>query len=349
MSDNNPSAEAGTVTDAPLSVDSGADAIAKLFDAPETDRGEEAKQDEATADSDQDAEASEMEDEEPEIDLSEDVEDEASDDEDEDGLQDDEIKGGRFAPDTAKVTLEDGTVITVAELKRNNLFQRDYSRKTQELAEQRRAVEEQASTVSQQVQSLAALTETLNAFGQKYLPTPPEPPTTNDPVRYLNYLKEKERYDAAVAEFESIQGYQQQVRQAEAQRMAMEQQQALAQEMDTLLQRDPFFRDKQKVRAFFEEVNTKGAEYWGLTPEDVAGITSHKAMQILRDAMRYRNAVAKAPNAQKTVQSAPAKAQRRGDPDRRYRDDVRAKTERLRKTGSVEDAAAAIQSLFSRS
>src|SRR5688500_16103369 len=52
-----------------------------------------------------------------------------------DGSEEPEIKGGRFAPDTAKVTLEDGTVITVAELKRNNLFQRDYTRKRQEEAE----------------------------------------------------------------------------------------------------------------------------------------------------------------------------------------------------------------------
>jgi hypothetical protein len=42
-------------------------------------------------------------------------------------------KGGEFVPDTGKVTLADGTILTVAELKRNNLFQQDYSRKTMDL------------------------------------------------------------------------------------------------------------------------------------------------------------------------------------------------------------------------
>jgi len=125
MSENNPPADAGTVDDAPLSINEGVENLTSLLADPETDLPTD-QEDEAIAEADDG--------EDPDVDVSEDVDpDEAA--EDSDGPQDADIKGGGFAPDTAKVTLEDGTVISVADLKRNNLFQRDYTRKTQELAQ----------------------------------------------------------------------------------------------------------------------------------------------------------------------------------------------------------------------
>ena len=48
---------------------------------------------------------------------------------------------GRFVGLDAKVRLDDGRVVTVAELRSGSMMQADYTRKTQELAEQRRSVE----------------------------------------------------------------------------------------------------------------------------------------------------------------------------------------------------------------
>jgi len=82
-----------------------------------------------------------------------DAEDVAADAADEPDESDEaEIKGGRFAPDTAKVTLDDGTVTTIAELKRGTLFQRDYTQKTQALSEDRKTFEAERQQVSQLAQ-----------------------------------------------------------------------------------------------------------------------------------------------------------------------------------------------------
>ena len=56
----------------------------------------------------------------------------------EEGDGPDEIAaGGRFVSRDAKVRLDDGTVISVGDLARNNLYQRDYTRKTEELKAER--------------------------------------------------------------------------------------------------------------------------------------------------------------------------------------------------------------------
>lgn len=341
MSDNNlPAPEAGTVDDAPLSIDAGVENLSAILSDPETDLQPD-DEDNATAESEDG--------DDPEIDVSEDVEDEA-DAETEDGPQD--YASGRFAADNAKVTLEDGTVITVADLKRNNLFQRDYTKKTQELSEARKAVDDERSQVGQQAQSLMQLAEKLNAFGQRYLPQPPEPFTgtpDTDPIGYMRHMKAREEYDAALQAFNAFDQERAQLEAYRAQQMQIQTQQMLQAEFATLREKDKLFADPAKARAFLEEAVDKGSEWWGLTAEDLGSLQNHKAYLILRDAMRYRKALAKAPEAQKAVETKPRMPQttgRRMDPRARSNSDYQQKSERLRKSGSIDDAAQALLSLI---
>src|SRR5688572_21579347 len=110
MSDTN--LPEGTGGDEALSVEGGADAISDLLKDPETDlSGEDQGQDEATEETE--AEGVEPEGEETE----EATEEEAAEEEDGPG----DYESGRFAADTAKVRLKDGTVISVQDLKRGFL------------------------------------------------------------------------------------------------------------------------------------------------------------------------------------------------------------------------------------
>lgn len=342
MSENNlPAPEAGTVDDAPLSIDAGVDTLSTLLADPETDLAPEDDEDNATAES-------EDGDEDPDLELSEDVEDEA--DAEPDDSQPDYAQG-RFAADNAKVTLEDGSVITVAELKRNNLFQRDYTKKTQELSEARKAFDDERLQVNQQAQSLMQLAEKLNAFGQRYLPQPPEPFTgtpDTDPIGYMRHMKAREEYEAALSAFNAFDSERAQLTQYQQMQQQAQTAQMLQAEFQVLRERDPLFADPGKARTFLEEAVEKGGEWWGLTAEDIGTLTSHKAYLILRDAMRYRKALAKAPEAQKQVEGKPKlpKANRRMDPRARSNSDYQQKSERLRKSGSIDDAAQALLSLI---
>lgn len=337
MSDNNlPAEKAGPVADAPTEEELIGD-IADLIEDPAEDPQDETE-----------AKGAETDPDEPEIDVSEDVD---QDDADEpDGSQDAEIKGGRFAPDSAKVTLEDGSVITVAELKRNNLFQRDYTRKTTELAAEREQITVRASEVDQQAQSLAQQVEYLNWYAEHYLPKAPEPfqgtPDT-DPIGYMKHMQavqEWQQHQQLIAYFNGERENLTQQQQAKAKQEA---EQRLQSEFSLLREKDRLFTDPVKTRAFLEEAVSKGAEWWGLTAEEVGALANHKAYLILRDAMRYRKAVARAPEAQKQVQAKPvmAKGGRRFDPKSKVSAEKQARSERLRRDGTFEAGVASLMDL----
>lgn len=337
--DNLPGAEPGPVDDAPKSEAQLVEDIGNLLDDdPETDPADE-KEDQATAATDDG--------DDPDIDVTEDVEDEAEAD-DPDGSQD-EIKGGRFAPDSAKVTLPDGSVITVADLKRNNLFQRDYTKKTTELKAEREAFDARKSEVDQQAQSLTQLAERLTAFSQKYLPKPPgEPPADQtDYVGWHNYRLAKDAYDQAVAEFNGIQTGKSQLTEVQQRELAEEAKKANDAEAALLIGRDKFFADPAKVKAFVEEAVSIGGQAYGLTQGEIDALGSHKAFLILRDALRYRKAVDKASQVTKQVQTKPAVATggRRADPGTKVSAQKQARSERLRRDGTLDAGVAALMDL----
>lgn len=336
MPDNNLPGDPGPVDDAG-SIETAAEGIADLLEDPETDLPE-GSEDATAGPDDQD---------DPDIDVSEDVEDE-EDADDPDG-SDPEIKGGRFAPDSAKVTLEDGSVITVAELKRNNLFQRDYTGKTQALSEERKQFDERKSAVDQQAQSLAQLAERLTAFGQRYLPTPPDPPTDpNDYVGWHNYRMQKDAFDEAISSFNGIVVEQNRLTQGQQFEQQDQDRQAWANEAARLVEQDQFFSDPKKVQAFFDDAVSMGDAWGGLTAEEIGGLRTHKAFLVLRDAVRYRKALAKSAGVQKQVQAKPVvqPGGRRADPKARQSAARQARSEQLRKSGTIDDAAASIADLL---
>lgn len=342
MSNDNLPGDPGPVDDAKTFDQSVEDISNLLGGDPETDPTA-SDADPATADVDDDGD-------EPEIDLSEDVED-SDGDKNEDGSDEPEIKGGRFAPDTAKVTLEDGTVITVADLKRNNLFQRDYTRKTTELAAEREQITARATEVDQQAQSLAQLAERLQHFSQTYLPAPPpafEGNSATDPYGYMQYMEQKEKYNVAYGQYMAIEQERQRLIEAQQHEQAAMSAKAIETEFATLRSKDAFFSDATKVRSFLEEASTKGAEWWGLTPERIGRMQTAEEFLILRDALRYRKALAKAPEAMARVQAKPAMARgsKRSDPNARVSRDQQARSEQLRKSGSLESGVARLMDLI---
>ena len=338
--DNLPGESTGPVDDAPKSEAELVSDIADLLDDdPETDLAA-GKEDQAKA-----APADDGDD--PDIDVTEDVEDEA-DAEDSDGPQDAEIKGGRFAPDSAKVTLDDGTVITVAELKRNNLFQRGFTEKTQALAKEREAFHVEREQVTQQAQSLQQLADFLDHYGQQFMPEPPEPFTgdpATDPIGFMQYQHAANAYNTAMGQRQYLQAQRDQLiaqQQAEQSQKANE---AFAAELNALTASEPaFWGDTAKMKAFVGELLEKGNEWWGLSKEDIAAFRSQKHWKIVRDALRYRKALAKAPDVQKQVQSRPVmnNGGRRMDPKVKGSAERQARSEQLRRDGRFENGVAAL-------
>src|SRR5688572_14668998 len=109
-----------------------------------------------------------------------------------------ESSGGRFVSDDAKVKLDDGTVITVAQLRRNNLFEADYTRKTMAMSEDRKAVESQKAHVQQLEQALLQQRETVAVVANAFMPKPPDPALldpNSDKFDLVGYSQQKAAYE----------------------------------------------------------------------------------------------------------------------------------------------------------
>jgi len=332
MTENGDLPEPGTAVDTtPQTYDEQVEGLADLLDDPETPDLKEGDQDHEAATDD------------PEGEVAEDAED-VDGEQAEDGPQDD-YAGGRFAADNAKVKLEDGTVISVADLKRNNLFQRDYTVKTTELAEKRKQIDSRASEVDQLAQSLNQQREYVLWFAENYLPKQPNPSEMQtDP---MGYLQRKEAWEQA----QSVLNYFSQNKEAETRQKeemtTKERAERARGEFAQLVEKAPELRDHAKRTSFFETAVKGAAEHYGFSESDIRQIEDHRMVLALRDALAYRRLKSKAPEVSKQVQKRPAMATggKRAAPGIK---DVRARqdrSERLRRDGSFEAGVASLMDL----
>lgn len=305
------------------------DAVAAL-DAPLPDEGEqsevEAQQDEVeTPESESEPEVEETPDE---------------------GESDDEVEGDDAPTEPQALTLEiDGEQVTVTpeEVKASYMRQKDYTRKTQELSEQRKAFEAEANAVLQERQQYQQL---LGALAEQIQQTNgPEPDwdtlRNTDPIEYSVQWTEWQR-----------KAQKQQLIAAEQQRLAqlqqVEQQKIMAQtlerERQALLAVVPEWKDAEKAKSEKQMVIEQGKKL-GFSDEELAQAFDHRAIVALRKAALYDQMIAKRQDAkpvtstQKTV--APGtKATVDNSMARRAK-------QRFESTGSIKDAAALLSFLKS--
>ena len=120
-------------------------------------------------------------------------EDQAEDGDDEEA--DPNSEQGRCVADNAKVRLDDGTVISVSELKKGSLLNADYTRKTQEVAELRRSFETQSESVKQAETQIIEQREYMSALLQSITPKAPDPSLVRtDPVAYMEQKAQFEQF-----------------------------------------------------------------------------------------------------------------------------------------------------------
>jgi len=285
----------GTVDDGALTFEDGADAISNLLDDSDVDDPNTKAEDQGQKADEEEAEP-EAEEEDGEADDSEATDEEDDvEAEDEDESEVPETSEGKYVAHNAKVKLDNGETITVAELARNNLFHADYTRKTQELAEERKTIQGKASEVESQAEQLRQQQDFLLQVAQQFLPQKPDPSMIDEDIF---------GYQRAMAEWEQkmgLVGQIQQMSQAEMQRRQQEeqarQQEWIAQEGQKLVEKMPELRDGQKFNQFWSNTVNTLSEY-GFSPSELENsplVTDHRLYPLFRDLMAYRNAKKKAP------------------------------------------------------
>jgi hypothetical protein len=251
-----------------------------------------------------------------------------------------------------RVTIEvDGKTVelTKAELAehyKNGLRQADYTRKTMEAAEQRKAAEAEATKAReertkyaqglQQAQALlqAQLTEQSQIDWQKLLET--------DPVEYMKQDRiARERQ----ARLQQLQQEQQQLYAVHQEEQAKARQAHVAQQQEELLAKLPEWKDPAKAKA--EQSAIKDfLKSNGFEESLIDSIADHRQVLIARKAMLYDQMMDKAKAAAKKVESLPQKVERPGVADTNPTDGRTAAMKRLGQEKSVRAAADVFAKLF---
>lgn len=180
--------------------------------------------------------------------------------------------------------------------------QQDYSRKTAELAEQRRAAEAEIQRVAQERQHYAQQLDAVAGVLQSQLPPPPDPSRLKtDPI---GYMQDKETHEAAVHQLRGVLAERQRAEQLTQQQMQAAQAQSLEAARAQLLERLPDWKNPEVAKKEQRQV----ADYLrtlGYADNEIASAADPRAIEMARKAMLFDQLQASKPSVQQRVASAP--------------------------------------------
>lgn len=298
-----------------LSVDGGAAAFAALLDPPQKTESEEGSEEHAEAEAEQEVEA-ELE-------------------------QEQESGESEQEPQTFTVKIDGKEVeVSLDELKNGYQRQSDYTRKTMEAAEQRKAADAETQKAQQERieynSKLERMAVQLEGVLEQQSQIDWAALIESDPVEYL---KQQQLFQQRQALYQQNMQERQQLAQQFQHEQAQAHQSYLAKQQEDLLAKLPDWKDDAKAAAEKTAIS-KFLQEQGFGDEDISSIADHRHVLIARKAMLYDQMMAKARVQAKKVQEAPQRVVKPGVTAQGNADGRSAAMKQLNKTGRVEDAAA---------
>jgi len=233
--------------------------------------------------------------------------------------------------------------VTLDELQKGYSRTQDYTRKTQQIAETRKAVEAEAAAIraerEQYSQLLGALKQQLESTEA---PVDMDRLYNEDPIEWVRQSEVMRQKQDKLA---AIQSEQQRLSQLTAQQRAQEMQAHLASQQEALIQAVPEWKDSKKAQAEKALLVEFGKKI-GFSDEELKNVYDHRAVIALRKAALYDQMMSKRGQIKPVVNNGPRPAK----PSAAGRvstttESTRAK-QRLAKSGRVNDAASAIELLL---
>lgn len=265
------------------------------------------------------------------------------DDEDDDGDQ--------YGTLDLSTTIEvDGEEKTIEELRSGFLRQKDYTRKTQELAESRKAIEAKDQEIERERAEYAQLLPAMAERIQQAAEQEPDWDTLydTDPVMAAKAERQwRKEQEARTAQLQAVQAEQQRMQQIAAQKQEQMQQSYLEQQRHILPDIIPEWRDK-KVAATEATQIRDFLLGEGFSEQDVSGMSNATLVKLARKAMLYDRGETRANEVKakpKKPRTKTLKSGSRASQPKRTSAAQEAQN-RARKTGRVTDAAAAIKALL---
>ena len=263
----------------------------------------------------------------------------------------DDDDGDQYGSLDLSTTIEvDGEEITIEELRSGHLRQKDYTRKTQELAENRKAMEAQYQEIERERAEYAQLLPAMAERIQQAAEQEPDWDTLydTDPVMAAKAERQwRKEQEGRVAQLQAVQAEQQRMQQIEAQKREQMQQSYLEQQRHILPDIIPEWRDK-KVAATEATQIRDFLLGEGFSEQDVSGMSNATLVKLARKAMLYDRGETRANEVKAKPKKPRAKILKSGSRASQPKRTSAAQEaqNRARKTGRVNDAAAAIKALL---
>ena len=231
--------------------------------------------------------------------------------------------------------------VSLDELKSGYSRDSDYRQKTHALAEERRMLDEQKTSLSQSYDSkLKELTDLIGA-AESYIGQSSE--------KDLQKMYEEDPTQAAKIDFQQRQqreSFNNLKQQAEVVKL-QQYNQYLDEQKRLAATKIPEYSDPVKGVTFKNQMKNTLSEY-GFNDQEIGSLADHRFLMVLRDAMEYKNLKSK-PVTNKKVTTAP-KVVKSGTPkmEDSRRAAVKQKIGRLRRSGKINDAQSAILEIIGK-
>ena len=229
--------------------------------------------------------------------------------------------------------------VTLDELLKGYSRTQDYTRKTQELASQRKAVEEHETYMRAGREQLAyQLTELEQALRDQ---APKEPDWVKmqqeDPDQFArewaSWSQYKDRMKGLADERQKAQEAVLRDREAAYAKQVTE-------AREKLVELIPAWKDPAKAKTEKAKMAAAATEEYGFTQDELRTVVDPRMMQLLRDATLYRELQKKKPQIQQTITKVKTATPGPANSGRRLKSKAEVAKERLAQSGSEEDLAA---------
>jgi len=327
--------------DNPITMSEAASAFEGMLSTPEDSNEQPTEKEEDT----QEAEVEETEEEEDVEFEAEEADDDTEESEDDSEIEDEEVVEEEQTF-TVKAAGEEKEV-TLDELKKSYQLGSDYTKKTQEVAEQRKVIEQEAKAIIEARKVRDDYAQRLQAVEEFLV-------GSNDSPEDLTAMKENDPigYAVKVAEMTEKKEQLQQV-QSERERLAQEQnavrsdemQKFVANEAQKLTQSLPEFSDKAKGEQIRNEIRNYGKKV-GFTDEELSQVYDSRHVLVLHKAAQWDKLQASKSGVKKKVANAPKTMKGGAKVKQTVTDRTKKQMQRLQQTGSARDAAAIFENLM---
>ena len=234
--------------------------------------------------------------------------------------------------------------VTLEELQKGYSREADYTRKTQQVSEERRAFQAEADLVRTERQQYSQLLGSLKAQLQQNAATQVDMDRLyhEDPIEWV---KQRELVRDAEKVHAAINSEQQRLSTIQAQEQYQSMQAHLAQQQDALLKAIPEWVNPDKAKAE-KTLLIEWGQKLGFSSDELKNIFDHRAVVALRKAALYDQMMSKRGNIRPAVNNGPKPAKPGAAGRMDNTTDSRRSQQRLAKTGRVNDAASAIEHLL---